>query len=61
MNKQNSRNTTYIISVIITTALVLWAVVSGSTFEAAANAAFSFLGGNFSWFYISYKFCPYCI
>ena len=52
MNKQNSRNTTYIISVLITTVLVLWAVVSGSTFEAAANAAFSFLGGNFSWFYM---------
>lgn len=53
MNKSTqSRNTTYRISVLLIAALVLWAVLAGGTFEAAANSAFSFLSGNFSWLYI---------
>lgn len=52
MNKKASSNSIYIISVAIIAALVLWAVVSGSTFEMVANAVFNFLSNNFSWFYM---------
>ena len=53
MNRSHQpRNTTYLISVLLIGALVLWAVLSGATFEVAANSAFSFLSGSFSWLYI---------
>lgn len=54
MNKQNKTglNLTYVVSVAITILVVLWGVVSGSSFEAAGSAAFSFLSTNFSWFYV---------
>ena len=54
MNKQNKTglNLTYVVSVAITILVVLWGVLSGSSFEAAGNAAFSFLSTNISWFYV---------
>ncbi|MBT9683769.1 BCCT family transporter [Pseudoflavonifractor sp. MCC625] len=53
MNKpKREKNITYTISVILIVALVLWAVLSGSLFEAAANTAFTFLSVNFSWLYM---------
>jgi glycine betaine transporter len=42
----------FIISILITLAIVLWGLLIPSGFETAANAAFSYIGDNFGWFYI---------
>lgn len=43
---------TYIISLILVLAIVAWGVISGSSFQAVGNAAFSFISGKFGWFYV---------
>ena len=54
MKKQQKpgANQTYYISLVIILAIVVWAIASGSSFEAAGNLSFQFLATNFSWFYM---------
>ena len=51
-SKKPGLNFTFVVSVAICVLVVLWGVVSSSTFEAAGTTAFNFLSGNFSWFYV---------
>lgn len=44
-------NYTFVISIIITIAVVIWGIASPSTFENMANATFGFLVDKFGWFY----------
>jgi len=45
-------NRVFIISLVVVFAIVAWGLMSASSFESAANSAFSFLVGNFGWFYL---------
>lgn len=49
MKKSNS---VYFISLIIVFVIVVWGIALPSSFESAANGLFSFLVGNFGWFYL---------
>ena len=51
-SKKPGLNFTFVVSVAICVLVVLWGVVSSSTFEAAGTTAFNFLSCNFSWFYV---------
>jgi glycine betaine transporter len=42
----------FIISLIVVFGIVAWGLISSSTFESAANQAFSFLVTKFGWFYM---------
>ena len=50
--KREKPNSTYVISVVLIIAIVIWGVLAGDSFQAAGTAAFSFLSGKFGWFYV---------
>ena len=47
-----SGNSTFIISILLVLAIVVWGVISGSSFQAVGNAAFNFISDKFGWFYV---------
>ncbi len=49
--KNNKKNMTFIISLVIVVAMVVWGLGFPKSFEAAGTAANGFLTSNFSWFY----------
>ncbi|MBQ9068057.1 MAG: BCCT family transporter [Eggerthellaceae bacterium] len=46
------KNTVFAVSVVITVAVIVWALVAGSAFIEAANAAMGVLMEHFDWLYI---------
>lgn len=51
MTDKKQFNSTFIISIIITVAVVIWGIASPTTFENMANNTFMFLVDKFGWFY----------
>lgn len=51
-SKIKKNNDVFIVSLVITVAVVLWGVVSPKSFETAANSAFGYLTGSFGWLYL---------
>jgi len=48
---KKSKNSVVIISAVVVAILVIWAVISAVSFNAAANASFNVLTGDFGWLY----------
>ena len=46
------QNLVFVISLIITVAVVIWALVAGDSFVAAINGVMGALASNFDWLYI---------
>ena len=63
MDKKKKINQTYIISLLIVFAVVIWGMVSPSSFEALANSALSVISTNFGWVYVLVmtSFVLFCI
>lgn len=51
MDNNKKLSKTFIISLVVCGILVVWGLVLPKSFETAANAAFSFITTNFSWWY----------
>lgn len=49
---QKKSNQVFIISLAVLALIVIWGIALPTSFESAANASFSFLVGNFGWFYM---------
>jgi glycine betaine transporter len=47
-----NKNTVFYISLVVVFAIVLWGLVAPENFGSAANGLFSYLVGNFGWFYL---------
>lgn len=45
-------NRVFIVSLMVVFAIVAWGLIAASSFESAANSAFSFLVSKFGWFYL---------
>ncbi len=60
---QKKDNHVLIISMVVTAAIVAWGLLIPKGFEAAANAAFKYLGTEFGWFYLitMTSFVVFCI
>lgn len=50
--KKGKINVVFAVSLVVVFAIVLWGLVAADNFEAAANAAFSFLVSKFGWLYL---------
>jgi len=46
------KNTVFVVSLVLTLAVVIWCLAAGDSFVATANAAMNALLGNFDWLYV---------
>ncbi len=52
MEKKDSKNTVFYISLVIIAVMAVWSVALNESFTAASNAAFAFLTTDFGWLYL---------
>lgn len=63
MQKTKKVNVVFLVSVLITLAIVVWSIINPSSFEDIANYSFAVLTGQFGWFYTTSvaAFLAFCI
>lgn len=52
MEKKDSKNTVFYISLVIIAVMAIWSVALNESFTAVSNAAFAFLTTDFGWLYL---------
>ncbi|MDE6937217.1 MAG: BCCT family transporter, partial [Lachnospiraceae bacterium] len=52
MEKKDSKNTVFYISLVLIAVMAVWSVVFNESFTAVSNAAFAFLTTDFGWLYL---------
>ncbi|MCK8816730.1 BCCT family transporter [Natroniella sulfidigena] len=56
MNREQEGNQVFYTSLAVVFAIVIWGIISPTSFGGVANSIFDFLAGNFGWFYLTSMF-----